>query len=198
LRNLGKIKMRNLKLLFIVHFFIIITLIIPSYGADVAKIAILDPQKILDKSLLGKKMKNELEKIGADFSADLEAKGKEIQKLQNELEKLSSLEKASSVENTEEFDKKTRMLEIKIYDIKQLEKKYQNDFRKEEIKRFNYTTKIIQEILDEIGKKEGYLFIKNKRGTLYFPEDIDITDKVIKLLDARHKKDEVKDSKKKP
>jgi outer membrane protein len=195
--NLGKIKMRNLKLLFLFHFFII-TFIIPSYGADVAKIAILDPQKILDKSLLGKKMKNELEKIGADFSADLEAKGKEIQKLQNELEKLSSLEKASSVENTEEFDKKTRMLEIKVYDIKQLDKKYQNDFRKEEIKRFNYTTKIIQEILDEIGKKEGYLFIKNKRGTLYFPEDIDITDKVIKLLDARYKKDEVKDNKKKP
>lgn len=196
--NLGKIKMPNLKLLFLVHFFIIITFIIPSYGADVAKIAILDPQKILDKSLLGKKMKNELEKIGADFSADLDAKGKEIQKLQNELEKLSSLEKASSVDNTEEFDKKTRMLEIKIYDIKQLEKKYQNDFRKEEIKRFNYTTKIIQEILDEIGKKEGYLFMKNKRGILYFPEDIDITDKVIKLLDARYKKDEVKDNKKKP
>jgi len=190
--------MRNLKLIFLVHFFIIITFIIPSYGADVAKVAILDPQKILDESLLGKKMKNELEKIGADYSADLKAKGEEIQKLKNELEKLSSLEKTSSVENTEEFDKKNRMLEIKIYDIKQLEKKYQNDFRKEEIKRFNYATKIIQEVLDEIGKKEGYLFIKNKRGTLYFPEDIDITDNVIKRLDSRYKKDEVKDKKKKP
>ena len=190
--------MRNLKLLFLVYFFIIIIFIMPSYGADVAKIAIIDPQKILDKSLLGKKMKNELEKIGANYSADLEAKGKEIQKLQNELEKLSLLENTSSVKNTEEYDKKNRMLEIKIYDIKHLEKKYQNDFRKEEIKRFNYTTKIIQEILDEIGKKEGYLFIKNKRGILYFPEDIDITDKVIKLLDSRYKNDEVKDNKKKP
>ena len=75
--------MRNLNLLFLVHFFIIITFIIPTYGADVAKIAIVDSQKVLDKSLLGKKMKNELEKIRANYAADLEAKGKEIQKLQN-------------------------------------------------------------------------------------------------------------------
>ena len=190
--------MRNLKLLFLVHFFIIITFIIPSYGGDVAKIAILDTQKILDKSLLGKKMKNELEKIGADYSSDLEAKGKEIKKLQNELEKLSSLEKTSSVANREEFDKKTRALEIEIYDFKKLQSKYQNDFRKEEIERFNYTTKIIQEIIDEIGKKEEYLLIKNERGAAYFPEDIDITDKVIKLLDSRYQKDEVKERKKKP
>ena len=181
--------MRNLNLLFLVHFFIIITFIIPTYGADVAKIAIVDSQKVLDKSLLGKKMKNELEKIRANYAADLEAKGKEIQKLQNEIKILSSSEKTSSVANKEEFDKKTRTLELKIYDIKNLQKKYRDDFRKEEIKRFKSTTKIIQEISDEIGKKEGYLLIKNKRGVAYFPEDIDITDKVIKLLDSRYKKD---------
>ena len=179
--------MRNLKLLFLVHFFIIITFIIPSYGADVTKIAIVDTQKVLDKSLLGKKMKNELEKFRANYAADLEAKGKEIQKLQNEVKILSSSEKTSSVANKEEFDKKTRMLKIKIYDIKQLDEKYGNDFRKEEIKKFKYPIKIIQEIMDEIGKKEGYLLIKNERGVVYFPEDIDITDKVIKLLDSRYK-----------
>ena len=93
--------MRNLNLLFLVHFFIIITFIIPTYGADVAKIAIVDSQKVLDKSLLGKKMKNELEKIRANYAADLEAKGKEIQKLQNEIKILSSSEKTSSVTNKE-------------------------------------------------------------------------------------------------
>lgn len=98
--------MRNLKLLFLVHFFIIITYNIPSYGADVAKIAILDAQKALNESLLGKKMKNELEKINANYTADLEAKGKEIQNLRNELNNLSSLERTSSVANREEFDKK--------------------------------------------------------------------------------------------
>ena len=106
--------MRNLKLLFLVHFFIIITFIIPTYGADVTKIAIVDSQKVLDKSLLGKKMKNELEKIRANYAADLEAKGKEIQKLQNEVKILSSSEKTSSVANKEELDKKSRILKIKV------------------------------------------------------------------------------------
>jgi outer membrane protein len=190
--------MHNLKLFFLVHFFIIVAFIIPSYGADVVKIGVVDTQKVLDKSLLGKKMKNELEKINADYSSDLEAKAKEIQKLQNELKKLSSLEKTSSIANNEEFVKKTSALDINIYDFENLQSKYQNDFRKEETERFNYTTKIIQGIIDEIGKKEGYLLIKNKRGAAYFPEDIDITDKVIKLLDSRYKKDQVKERKKKP
>ena len=181
--------MRNSKLLFLVHFFIIIIFIIPSYGADVAKIAILDIEKVIDESLLGKKMSHELGKIGENYDADLQAKGKEIQKLQNEVKILSSSEKTSSVANKEELDKKTRMLKIKIYDIKQLDEKYGKDFRKEETKKFKYTIKIIQEIMDEIGKKEGYLLIKNQRGVVYFPEDIDITDKVIKLLDSRFKKD---------
>ena len=179
--------MRNSKLLFLVHFFIIIIFIIPSYGADVAKIALLDIQKVINESLLGKKMNNELGKIGANYGADLEAKGKEIQKLQNEIKILSSSEKTSSVANKEEFDEKTRILKIKIYDIKQLDEKYANDFKKEETKKFKYTIKIIEEIMDEIGKKEGYLLIKNERGVVYFPEDIDITDKVIKLLDSRYK-----------
>jgi outer membrane protein len=190
--------MNNLRLFFLVHFFIIIVFITPSFGADVAKIGILDSQKVLNDSLLGKKMKNELEKIGANYSGDLEAKGKEIQKLQDELNKLSSLEETSSVANKEGFDKKTREFEIKIYDFKRLQKKYQDDLREEERKRYIYTTQLIQEIVDEIGKKEGYLLIKHKNGAYYFPEDIDITDKVLKLLDSRFKKDEVKDKKEKP
>ena len=146
--------MCNLKLLFWIHFFIIIIFIKPLYGADIAKIAVVDTQKVLDKSLLGKKMQKELNDIGTKFSADLEAKGKEIQTLQKELEKLSSSKKTLSGENKEKFDKKTRELRIKIYDAEKLKKKYQNDFLKEETKRLKYTTEIIDEIIDEIGKME--------------------------------------------
>ncbi|MGA8179794.1 MAG: OmpH family outer membrane protein [Desulfobacterales bacterium] len=185
--------MRNLKLLFLVHFFIIIIFIIPSYGADVANIAILDAQKVLDKSLLGKKMTNELNKISSSYSADLEAKGKKIKKLQDELDKLSSLKKTPSAANNEEFDKKSRELEIKIYDFKTLQKKYHDKFKAEETKKFKYTTNIIQEIVNEIGKKEGYLLIKTKIGSPYFQKHIDITDRVIKILDSRYKKDDKKE-----
>jgi len=188
--------MRNLKLFLLVHFFIIIAVIMPSYGADVTKIGVVDTQKVLDTSILGNQMTNELNKLYTGFSADLEAKGKEIQKLQEEIEKLSLSKKTLSQANKEKFDKTTRELRIKIYDAEKLKEKYQNDFKKEEIKRLKYTTKIVEEIIAEIGKKEGYLLIKNTRGTLYSPKKIDITDKVIKLLDSRYKKEEVRGRKK--
>ena len=43
----------------------------------------------------------------------------------------------------------------------------------------------IDEIVKEIGKKEGYLLIINKFGVIYSPDSIDVTDKVIGKL---HKK----------
>jgi len=190
--------MHNLRLFFLVHFFIIIAFVIPSYGADVVKIGVVDTQKVLDTSLLGKQMTNELHKLHTGFSTDLEAKGKDIQKLQKEVEELSLSKKTLSVANKEKFDKKTRELRIKIYDAEKLKEKYQNDFNKEEIKRLKNITQIVEEIIAEVGKKEGYLLIKNTHGTLYSPEEIDITDKIIKLLDSQYKKEEVKERKKKP
>jgi outer membrane protein len=190
--------MHNIKLFFLVNFFIIIAFIIPSYGADVAKIGVVDTQKVLDTSLLGKHMTNELNKLHTGFSADLEAKGRDIQKLQKEIEKLSLSKETLSVANKEKLEKKTRDLKIKIYDAEKLKEKYQNEFNKEQINRLKYTTKIVQEIISEIGKKEGYILIKNKRGALFSPEEGNFTDKVIKLLDSRYKEGKFKEPKKKP
>ena len=190
--------MHKLKLYFLVHFFTIIAFIIPSYGADVVKIGVVDTQKVLNTSLLGKKMTNELNKLHTGYSDDLEAKGKEIEKLQKEIEKLSKSEQPLSEADKKKFDKKNRELRIKVYDAEKLKEKYQNDFNKEEINRLKYTTKIVEEIISEIGKKEGYLLIKNRHGTLFSPEERDSTGNVIKLLDYRYKKGEFKERKEKP
>lgn len=190
--------MHKLISFFLVHFFTIIAFITPSYGADVFKIGIVDTQKVLDTSLIGKKMTDELKKLYTGFSADLETKEKEIEKLQKEIEKLSLSKQPLSRADKQKFDKKTRELKIKIYDAKKLKEKYQNDFKKEEINKLKYTTKIVEQIISEIGKKEGYHLIKNRRGIVFSPEEADITDKVIKLLDYRYKKGEFKARKKKP
>ncbi len=92
-------------------------------------------------------MQNELNNISAKFSTDLEAKGKVIQKLQNEHKKLFSSKKTLSEANKEKFYNKSRELRIKIYDAEKLKEKYQNDFRKEETNRLRYTTKIVEEII---------------------------------------------------
>ena len=190
--------MHKLRRFFLVYFFTVIAFNIPSYGADAVKIGVVDTQKVLDTSLLGKKMKDELKNLHTRFSADLEAKGKEIETLQTEIKKLSKTEQSVSEADKEKLDNKTRKLRIKIYDAEKLKEKYQNDFKKEEIDRLKYTTRIVEKIISEIGKKEGYLLIKNRRGTLFSPEEGDITGKVIKLLDDRYKKGAFKERKDKP
>ena len=49
----------------------------------------------------------------------------------------------------------------------------------------NQLQKDIKEIVDSIGKKEGYLLIINKYSVIYSPGSIDITDNLIKKLNAK-------------
>ena len=46
----------------------------------------------------------------------------------------------------------------------------------------------INAIVEEIGKKEGYLLIINKLGVIYSPNSIDITDKIIGKLNTKFSK----------
>jgi outer membrane protein len=57
-----------------------------------------------------------------------------------------------------------------------------------EKKLVNRIQKAIFKIVEEIGKKEGYLLVVEKRegGVLYFPNTIDITDKLIHQYNAEH------------
>ena len=40
-------------------------------------------------------------------------------------------------------------------------------------------------ITQEIGKKEGYLLIMDKRGVIYAPTSVDLTDKLIQRLNKK-------------
>jgi Skp family chaperone for outer membrane proteins len=42
----------------------------------------------------------------------------------------------------------------------------------------------IKELVETIGKKEGYLLIINKYSVLYAPGSTDITENLVKQLDA--------------
>jgi outer membrane protein len=48
--------------------------------------------------------------------------------------------------------------------------------------------KEVSALVEEIGKKEGYLLIINNTGVLYSPNSINITDQLIKQLNARYAK----------
>ena len=146
------------------------------FSADVAKIGIVDFQKIMSNSSAGKLIQKKLQAKGNEFSQKLQDMQKEIL----ELEK--NLKRESMVLSQEKRNEKGREYRIKVNDFNQAKKKLQYDLKNLENKEINKMQKNVFEIVQKIGKKEGYLLVIEKKtaGVIYHPESIDMTDKVIK------------------
>ena len=173
--------MRNCKMLIVTMAFSIFFFVTSSYGADVAKIGIVDFQKILEKSDAGKKATIEINKRGKEMEDDLKKRGEEIDK------KKKKLEREALVMSKEMRDEKEREIRININDFKSLKTKYMNDFKQQEAIYVRDIQKQVKELISQMGKKEGFLIILEKRegGVLYAPDTIDITDRVIQQFNAK-------------
>jgi outer membrane protein len=151
-----------------------------SYGADVAKIGIVNFQRILETSSAGKKAMAEVNKQGKKIEADLKAKGEAIEA------KKDKLERETLVMSKEMREEKEREIRININDFKSLQKKYVAEFKEHEERLIVRIKKEVLEIIAEMGKNEGFLLILENReaGVMYFPNTIDITDRVIQKYNA--------------
>ncbi|HUV50310.1 MAG TPA: OmpH family outer membrane protein [Anaerolineae bacterium] len=150
-----------------------------SYSADVAKIGIIDFQRILETSSTGKTAQSEINEKGKNMETELKAKGAAIEELQKKLER------DALVMSKEMREEKGREVRIKINDIKLLQQKYLSEFRGLENRLVTRIKNDVMDIVEEIGKKEGYLLIIEKAGVLYYPNAIDLTDKLIQLYNKK-------------
>jgi outer membrane protein len=176
--------MRLIKPVWVISIIIIVIIFVSHhvFAADVAKIGVIDLQKILETSAAGKSIQTELKKENDKMLADLKKKGAEIENIRKRLER------ESMVMGKEMREEKERESRIKINDFKSLQKKYRSDLQKHEGRLMQQLSDDINEIVNEIGKKEGYLIIINKLGVIYSPNSIDITDKIIGKLNTKFTK----------
>jgi outer membrane protein len=163
------------KIAFVTMVFSVCLFVASSFGADVAKIGVVDFQTILEKSDAGKMAMAEINKHGKELEASLKKKGQEID------ETKKKLEREALVMSKEKRDEKEREIRISTNDLKILQNKYTTDLRQLEAKLVRDIQKEVVEIITKIGKKEGFLVIFEKReaGVLYSPDTIDITDRLI-------------------
>ena len=171
--------MRALKFAYTMLFLVIFFFSNPSLAADVAKIGVIDLQKILEVSDAGKSIQAELKKEKDKMESDLKEKGAEIETIRKRLER------ESMVMSKEMREEKEREQRIKINDFKSLQQKYRSELQKLEAELMNQLKADINEIVESIGKNEGYLLIVNKFGVLYSPSSIDITDQLIQKLNTK-------------
>ncbi len=145
-------------------------------AADVAKIGVVNFQRILETSSKGKAAQAELKAAKDRMESDLKQKGAEIEELRKRIED------QASVVSKEMMEEKRREARIKVNDFKTLQKQYSTDLQNLERKLMNKMQKEVATLVEEIGKKEGYLLIISNLGVLYAPNSIDLTDKIIAKL----------------
>jgi outer membrane protein len=163
-------------------FFLIFAFAISSMAADVAKIGVVNLQRVVNSSSAGKAAQAELTKQHKRMQKELEKRQAEMVEIQK------NLERQAAVMSKDAREQKIRDLKIKKIDIENLDKKYISEFRKSERKLMIKIQKEILSIAQEIGKKEGYLIIFDKSAAIYVPKTLDLTDKVIQEYNAGYKK----------
>lgn len=164
----------------IVICFCLLAFAASSYGADVAKIGIVNFQRILETSSAGKKAMAEVNKRGKKIEADLKKKGEEIEAIKKKFER------EALVMSKEMREEKEREIRININDFKSLQKRYVAEFKEHEKRLVGRIQEEVLQIITEMGKKEGFLLILEKReaGVMYSPNTIDITDRLIQKYNA--------------
>ncbi len=152
---------------------LVVFYVLPVYSADVAKIGIVDFQRVLTESEAGKSVQGQIQQKGREMETNLIELGKEIERLTEQMSR------EAMVMSKEKREEKQREIEIKKYDFQSMQKKYQMEFREIEAAEVEKLKNDIFELAEKIGKKEGYLLIIEKSAAIYYPSTIDMTDVLI-------------------
>lgn len=151
-----------------------------AFSADVAKIGVVNFEKVIKESSAGKLTQKDLRKKGEEFQG----------KLKKEKDSLDAISKAFEREalvlSPEKKREKERDFRIRVNDFKKMQGDYTKELRRIEIELINKIQKDVFKIANDMGKEEGFLLIIERKtaGVIYIPSNVDITDKVITKYNA--------------
>ena len=165
---------KRLNIVFFTTVFVLIAFV-GICAAQTAKIGVVDYQRVLDSSSAGKTAEAAVAKEHEKMQVKLKDMEKEVMELKEKLEREALV---MSKETREEQEREFR---IKVNDLKTTEKKFVSDLKQKERELIAKIQEEVNKVVEELGKKDGYLLILERRecGAVYFPDSIDLTDKVI-------------------
>ena len=152
-------------------------------GADSFKIGMVDIEKFQSESISFQKIRGELKKRFDELQERLSKEEKELAQIEEDLKKQSMMLSFEAKED------KRKELEKKKRHYKYLVEESTREMKDAERDAIRSTGKEIEKVVMEIGKRDGYLMIIEKRssGLLYFDRTYDITDEVIQIYDQKNK-----------
>jgi outer membrane protein len=162
---------------------LIMTLMFSLSAFAEVKVAIVNIQKIITSIKEGKGVMKSLEKSFKTKQAELKKEEEAIKKLQKDYQKQSLVlsDKAKA--------KKEGDIRQKIQGLQQKTMKYQKEIQKMEAEMKKPILEKLKPVIDDVSKKEkvAMTFEITSSPLVYAQDKIDITDKVIKAYDKKHK-----------
>lgn len=144
------------------------------------QIVTVNIQEVILGSKSGQEVKKVLEGKVAEFQEKFQKEQVEVDALRAEIEKKSSVW-SQEVRDEKERDYQKRVREIQLksedaqFELQQLEKQVMSPVFNE-----------LQKVIKEVGEKNGYaMIIDSRAGLLYVDQALDISEIVMKELDAR-------------
>jgi len=172
--------MKKILIMFTAAFFFAL-----SAQAAEMKIGYVDLNKALNESDEGKKAVKSLEELFRAKQAVVEEKRTELSKLNEDLQKQSSILNQDTIkEKQDERDRLGRDFQRMVKDAEEEVEKKRSAFMERILKD-------LSEIVSKTGEEEGYtaIFERVQGGIIYMPENLDITDTVIKKYNEASKRD---------
>jgi len=145
-----------------------------SLWAAELKIGYIDLQRIVYESDAGKKAKSELDALIKSKQVVVDEKRKTLEKLKSDLEKqASALSPEARKAKQDEYEKIER-------EFLRFAQDSETELRKKDAELKEMIVKEVFELMDKIGKEEGYTMILDRSMVIYGNKEIDITNIIIK------------------
>ena len=151
----------------------------PPASAMTSRIAYVDVQRVLARSVAGVAAREQLERDKATMQKEMDGKRQELEKLREEIEKKGSLMTADTRrDKQDQFERKRR-------DAARLADDFQKELEKKEQGLLQKVLQDVSGVVERVGKQRGLHLVVERRGAtvLYASPEADLTDEVIRVYD---------------
>ncbi len=153
-----------------------------AFAADEVKLGSVDVQKILTLSDAGKEARVQLDTKAGKIDKEKKSREEELDKLKTDLEKQRVL-----LSETERNAKETAY-EQRLQEYEQFVNKAKEELQAENVELTKRIAGDIFKIVQDYGRKKGYLFIFVKNDSMmYLDEKVDLTNEILQALNASGK-----------
>ncbi len=152
----------------------------PAAAQSVIKVAVIDVNRIMTDSQRGKAVLAGIEKMQSERTAQLKAMNEELTEMQKRFQEgRLSLAEDKLAELQGQIEEKDRL-------FKRAREDAERDIQKRRADEIERVETAVFPIINTLGKEGGYTLIFNKfqSGLVYAEDTVDITNEVIKRLDA--------------